>query len=144
MSNSNNSSIRPNATLAKVAGWVWISYGVLVGCVSLLMAIVGGWVLFLIVLVVASIFAYIGSQTVRGRAKDTLGNGIGSIAFGLFGLQDAIRKFSALTADGDFAGALGSFFGSLILLVAGAIALIGRTGYKQWRASRQSERPGKL
>src|SRR5437660_12067554 len=102
MSNSNNASVGPNATLAKVAGWAWVSYGALLGLVLLVMAAVlgpGGWVLVLLLLIVASIFAYVGSQTVRGKAKDTLGNGIGSIAFGLLGLTDAIQKLSTLTAD---------------------------------------------
>jgi Na+/phosphate symporter len=95
----------------------------------------GGWVLVLLLLVGASIFAYVGSQTVRGKAKDTLGNGIGSIAFGLLGLTDAIQKLSALTADGDQARAFGNMLAGLILLVAGVIALIGRSSYKRWRAS---------
>jgi len=135
MSNSNNVSVGPNATLAKVAGWVWVSYGALLGLVLLVMAAVpipGGWVLLLVLLFGSSIFAYVGSQTVRGKAKDTLGNGIGSIVFGLFGLQAAI---STLTADGDPYRAFGSLLAGLILLVAGVIALIGRSSYKRWRAS---------
>ena len=70
-------------------------------------------------------FLFVGVQTVRGTAPDTLGNGIGSIIFsGLFGWLDLTQPIC---------------WPGLALIVAGVLALVGRSQYKVWRKARKAK-----
>lgn len=151
----------------KAAGIIWIGYGALgllsaaVNFVTGAAAAAGGGpeatgricgvgciVLF------ALAFLVVGIQTVRGTAKDVLGNGVGSILFSVlyFGLAafllvgglaagaanpppgkggapadpNTVRTVALIT------GGMVGFFG-LLLLLAGVLALSNRTAYKEWR-----------
>jgi hypothetical protein len=74
-------------------------------------------------------FFVVGLQSVRGTARDTLGNSIGSIILGLicFGL-------AAIEAHiGHMIGAGITFLVGVGLVAAGVLALTGRAAYKRWR-----------
>lgn len=92
------------------------------------------------------VFIHVGLQSVKGTAKDTLGNGIGSIVIGL-----GNGGFGALMVVGGLAlgGTVGliacvgggiSVLCGLGLLTAGALALVGRADYKAWRRSEKAAR----
>lgn len=94
--------------------------------------------------VVAFAFLHCGYQTVTGKAKDTLGNGIGSIVLGLLQLAGALLigvggvlaqnqgangpPPEVLMAVAVVAGVLGA-----ALVLAGILALAGRSRYREWR-----------
>ncbi len=89
-------------------------------------------------------FMYVGIQSVRGQAGDTIGNGLGSIIFGLLAFGCGAIT---LPMGGDQVGvgkaiALGVYFlvGSG-LLIAGVLALVGRGDYKAWRRGQKSRPP---
>lgn len=123
--------------LVKIASWLWISFSVLLLLGTLLNALVlvdsnqlepdtsiFGWLFSLAGLFFALVFLYIGRQTLKGKAKDTLGNGIGSILFALFG----IYSFLGSETPDPY-----QLIAPVILITAGIMALSGRSGYKQWR-----------
>ena len=91
-------------------------------------------------------FLYCGVQTVTGKAKDTLGNSIGSLLLGTLevvaGIALAILVGALAGAGGNaqfgagiaiIIGAIVGIFGS-ILILAGILGLVGRKGYLDWRA----------
>lgn len=139
---------------ARVAGIIWIVFGT-VGLVAQLASFgmnanQGGagatgpicGILF------AVAFLMIGIQTVRGTAKTTLANGIGSIIFSLvyFGLGAMMALGGAFLANANpqqaqaqgvqqFAIIMSVVlfgFGGL-LLIAGVLAIMANTAYKDWR-----------
>jgi len=88
---------------------------------------------FLLLAVFGAAFTYVGVQTVRGTAADTLGNSIGSIVFGLIQLGGGIiqgGRGQALASGIQFLAAAG-------LVAAGVLALVGRDQYKAWRRARR-------
>jgi hypothetical protein len=106
-----NSSHPPFPKVLSYVGFVWIVYGAtnLVGAtLSLAQLSVGpfpnGEVLtqLWVCLVAGAGLAYIGVQTVRGSASDTLGNGIGSIIWGallLYGISKSADELARLSDD---------------------------------------------
>jgi len=85
-------------------------------------------------------FLFVGVQSVRGTAADTLGNGIGSIVIGLLVL--AAGAFTAAAADGAgnaIGGGVNGLAG-LALVLAGILALVGRGAYRDWRRANLPER----
>jgi hypothetical protein len=107
-------------------------------CGVLFMGLVGG------------AFVNAGIQSLSGAAKDTLGNGIGSIAFGVIigGLAGVLLiGILGATAAGAQPGelmwivVLALLINSLAaigLLVAGILALVGREGYREYRRYRRA------
>jgi hypothetical protein len=81
----------------------------------------------------AAAFLFVGLQTVRGTARDTLGNGIGSLIFGALLLSDGVAQ----GLKGVYVPMLLSFLGCCGLLTAGVLALVGRSAYREYRRSRQ-------
>jgi hypothetical protein len=100
---------------------------------------------------IAIAFLLVGFQTVKGTAKDTLGNAIGSIALGLLqlglaaviGLGGAILGANAGANPGANANGLPAavlvvtavivgLMGATLIL-AGILALMGRARYREWR-----------
>lgn len=126
----------PGIVLA--AGIIWIIIGapiVLFMLIPLLLAVLfgqlggaGGALILITGLIAAfgAVFITVGVKTIRGTAADTLGNGIGSIIFGLL--------MGGLSLDLQHGGA------GLALIVAGVLALVGRAGYLAWQASRDRPR----
>jgi uncharacterized membrane protein YjjP (DUF1212 family) len=84
---------------------------------------------FLVDALFAAAFIYVGIQSVQGTAPGTVGNGIGSIVYGLvnlaFGISEA-QKGDVLTAVSVFIAVAG-------LWAAGALALVGTQDYRRWR-----------
>ena len=100
---------------------------------------------------ISAVFLWVGLQTVRGQAKDTLGNAIGSMVFSLF----YIGIGALMAVGGAVIGAAGNQPGQPqvpeevmmialvagvvclllggMLLLAGILALVGRSQYKDWR-----------
>jgi hypothetical protein len=86
-------------------------------CTSLLLGLVGG------------VFVHVGVQSLRGTAKDTLGNAIGSVFFAVILIASAITQMlgaNRLQASANFLAGGG-------LMFAGTLALVGRGRYKAWR-----------
>ncbi len=89
------------------------------------------------------VFIHVGRQTLSGLAKDTLGNGIGSIVFGL--LYSALGSILLLAVISLGIGSAESFIliaigainviCAVALLFAGILAISARADYKAWRKS---------
>jgi hypothetical protein len=83
-----------------------------------------------------AVFIHVGFQSIRGTAKDVLGNGIGSIIFGV--LYTAIALILPLQAE-DLSLLVVAFlsFLALALYLAGVLALVARSEYKAFRQTSQ-------
>jgi len=151
--------------MVKAAGVIWI----VVGCLILLnlaagllinfavaanvngdaaaSAIGGGICPALFIGLFGAVFLHVGTQSIRGTARDTLGNGIGSIVFALleFGFA-AMLGATAIYLNANqnaqigpalmvaaFVGMVVSAIVGLMLFAAGVLALAGRGQYKLWR-----------
>lgn len=93
-------------------------------------------------IVITIAFLYVGIQSVQGTAKDTLGNAIGSLILGM--LQFSAGVFFVLVGlevvqvamfVREAALAVGGFLllMSSALLLAGIMALMGRSAYREYR-----------
>jgi hypothetical protein len=70
-------------------------------------------------------------QTVNGSARDTMGNGVGSLVFALVNFGAAALYFrDGLLLPGVLYGICGTG-----LLVAGLMAILARTDYLDWKAA---------
>jgi hypothetical protein len=84
-------------------------------------------------------FIFVGVQTTRGTATDTLGNAVGSIVFGVLNGGGGLIVIAAGMALGGMFGAIALIVGGIslvagvALIVAGILAIVGRAGYKHWR-----------
>jgi hypothetical protein len=143
----------PFPPLVTAAGWIWIAFGVmflLSLMVSLAMTFAlgmranseetgahfaGGICGLGCVGLFGAAFLFVGVQSIRGTARDTLGNGVGSIVFG--GLYFGFA--AVMTVGGQIipAGIVG--VGFIMLLLAGIFALMGRGQYKLWRKAQKDE-----
>jgi hypothetical protein len=130
-----------------IAGIAWIVFGALI-LVNLMVfllamfglaalgqgaekgaAIGGGACGGLILGLFGAVFLHVGVQSVRGTARDTLGNGIGSILFGLLNMGAGVLQ----VAGGQILQAGLAFVPGAGLIAAGVLALVGRRDYKAWR-----------
>jgi uncharacterized membrane protein HdeD (DUF308 family) len=132
--------------LIKLISTVWIIYGILlvlsavVTSVSLFsnnaanneMEAYVQWGILLSICIFAFAFLYIGIQTLKGKAKDTLGNGIASIALAAFGLYSMLQQSDPGNID------VVALIPGVILLIAGIFALIGRAKYKEYVANKHA------
>jgi hypothetical protein len=139
----------------KAAGIIWIAFGAL-GLIQAVLSLisagaqaaggggpagspycgVGCGVLF------ALVFLMVGVQTVKGTAKSTLGNGIGSIIFGVLYLGLAAMVFVGsgflpVGVDATMVIVMGAVVAvqGLALLLAGTLALMGKSAYEDWRVA---------
>jgi hypothetical protein len=135
----------------KAAGIVWIIFGtlilvnmlVLVVLMSLLAArahagavAASGVCVGLFLGAFGAAFILVGVQSVRGTAPGTLGNGIGSIGFGLFNIVYGMT----LADDGHLIQSGIALIGGAGLLAAGVLALVGRGQYMAWRRAARPPR----
>jgi hypothetical protein len=88
---------------------------------------------------------FVGVQSIRGTASDTLGNGIGSILLGLLclscGGSDLLSVASGVGGRPIAVGVTSAAVNLLAgvgLLAAGVLALVGRSEYMAWK--RRSKR----
>ncbi len=149
----------------KIAGIIWITVGclILVNLVASLLlnfvvaasagpeaagkAVGGGICPALVIGLFGAAFLHVGIQSIRGVARDTLGNAIGSLVFALieFGFAAALgaaavymnanqnaQRGPALVVAA-FVGMVASAIFGLMLFAAGILALAGRSQYKLWR-----------
>lgn len=72
---------------------------------------------------------YVGVTTLRGKAKDILGNSIGSLGFGAYPLV-----VGSLGMQNNMIGGLILAVPGLCLISAGILGLLSRPAYKIWRA----------
>jgi hypothetical protein len=153
----------PFPTSVAAAGVIWIVIGSLIllnGAANLVVSTAaapaaGGsgayaagsvcGVLFIVLFGAA--FLFVGVQSVRGTARDTLGNAIGSLVFALLyggiGVVALVGGAVVGGAAGTIAmiGAFIAILGGIALLSAGVLALVGRDAYKAWqRAQRKGRR----
>ena len=93
-------------------------------------------------LLVGGVFLHVGRQSMQGKAADTLGNGVGSIIFGLintcvFGLTSpALAGVPVLL----YVVATISLLSTAGLIAAGVLALVGRGQYREWRRAQKARR----
>jgi hypothetical protein len=81
---------------------------------------------------IGGVFVHVGEQSVRGRARDVLGNGIGSLLFGaLYTVAGVI--FMLQRVEPLLVAAAVAWFLAAALYVAGILALAARTQYKAYR-----------
>jgi hypothetical protein len=144
-----------------IAAITWIVFGCLIlisGAINLVMqmtvlaapgkvanpgvAAASGTCGVVIIVLFGAAFLFVGVQSIRGTASDTLGNGIGSIIFGVLNLScggSALVGLSGGMVRGGPAaivvgiGAAINVLGGLALLTAGVLALIGRSQYLAWK-----------
>lgn len=139
----------PYPTGVLVAGIIWIVFGALIILNVLVMLVIlgshdsgengarmaGG--------VCAGLFGVaflvVGIQSVRGTARDTMGNAIGSILFSLLefglGLVYAFKE--------EYLQVVFTFFAGTGLMVAGILALVARDSYMAWRRDQRTRRRNK-
>ena len=141
----------PYPIVVTIAGVAWIVFGGLIlvnmaVLVLLMSAAAGGpqgggivavlGMLGLFSALFAAAFIFVGVQSVRGTAPGTLGNGIGSIVFGVLNFASGIQQLSQQNV---LQAAIIFVFG-LGLIAAGVLALIGQADYKAWRRANRLER----
>lgn len=133
-----------------VASWIWIVTGslVLLGALVALVAIVAGinevpkdgpqgdmvsayklgsYIGLGLMALFAAVFIHVGIQSIQGLAKDTLGNGIGSLIFGL--LQLAAGLVRAFAQKEDLVTVVFLVLAGFALIFAGILAIVARQPY---------------
>jgi hypothetical protein len=85
---------------------------------------------------IGGVFIHVGIQSIQGTAKDTLGNGIGSIIFAVLVAGIGIA-FSVASSQFGLGGAAVQLVVGMVeaagLLTAGILALVARDQYRAWR-----------
>ena len=132
-----------------IAGLIWIVVGsmtVLFTALMLLLALVfapgdelaavmdAAALATLFGALVGGAFLFVGVQTLRGAARDTLGNGIGSIVLGSLSFISGIVRI----ATGNIPRGLISMCWACALVTAGILALAGRAEYGRWITAKRA------
>lgn len=147
-------------TTARIAGILWIIFGglfllnVLV-LLRFMLRVAGGDFAVpgmacggLIIGLFGGGFIFMGVQTVRGTARDTLDRGIGSIIFSLlnfgWGAVNAgggeLLATIGLRGGGEMLATGIGLLAGVGFLMAGVLALLGRGDYKTWRKAQKARR----
>lgn len=121
-----------------IASSIWIKVGILIlicGAVLLIdeggaNCIVGGLATVILIMLFGAVFIHVGVHTLNGTAHDTLGNGTGSLIFGLIEGASGVKYVN----EGETLAGLISLASCLGLLVAGVFALHARGDYLDWLA----------
>ncbi|HVS39001.1 MAG TPA: hypothetical protein VMS17_25810 [Gemmataceae bacterium] len=148
-----------------IAGVLWILYGCLVlasAAVSLVLILAlagaagraggagqdlgaafaaGGFCGAVVIALFGIAFLFVGIQSVRGTARDTLGNGIGSVIFSVlqFGWAALAVSMSAGQIGNIVQAGVAVVTGAL-LLTAGVLALVARGAYRDWKRAQWTQR----
>ncbi len=145
----------------RAAGIIWVVFGALIllsGGLQILSqlvlappqargsAIAGSLCSAIFVAFVGGVFVHVGIQSLGGMAKDTLGNGIGSIIFAaIIGGLTLVALVAIVAVQASRPQATGPVWavllaliinglGAVALLAAGILALVGRQGYRAYRS----------
>ena len=129
-----------------VAGIAWIVFGglILLNLVFVVLAVLvaagaqggaqqgaflaGGLCVAVVIGLFGAAFLFVGIQTVRGTARDTLGSAIGSLVIGALNLLAG----GGAVMTGNIQGVINLLAGAG-LVTAGVLALVGRSEYRAWR-----------
>src|SRR5207249_7474022 len=134
-----------------VAGIMWIALGSLIfllGGLGFAAGNAGPTVFWGLIFGIASI--YVGVNSVRGLARNMLGNGIGSIVFAMLTLsltvQTLVRVMDLRAPEDRGSLVVSMLFAGLTTLVAigflaaGILAFVGRGNYRTWRLAHKSSK----
>jgi hypothetical protein len=123
------------------AGVIWLIFGVLIMINALLTVLLaagkqvgfaGKEITAIFTAVIGLVFLHVGWQSTSGTARGTLGNGLGSILFGLLGGAGSILFFNAgIPILGVF-----QILAGLGLLTAGIMALMAGDAFAQWKEAK--------
>ncbi len=125
-----------------IASYIWIKVGLLIlinGAVLLIDqgdennqdVIFDDPVAVIPIMLFGAVFIHVGMHTLHGTAQDTLGNGTGSLIFGLIEFAGGVNLLNA----GETLTGLISLASCLGLITAGIFALHARADYLDWLAS---------
>jgi len=118
----------PLPVLAKIAGIIWgieSCMFIITGIISLLKP--STFVVGIVLLIFGAALARGSERTLRGKAKSTLGNGLGSLVFGVIFVVQSIPNIAV-----DPSATCSSIIFSVALLVAGVLALLVRGKYEDY------------
>ena len=147
----------PFPTKVTVAGIAWIVFGglIVVNILILLVVLAAargmdragaseafgiGVCLSAVLGLFAAGFIFVGVQSVRGTAPGTVGNGIGSLVFGLLNFGPAVALLLRASSPARFPPSVSEYIQAgissifaLALMVFGILALVAAPEYKVWR-----------
>jgi hypothetical protein len=133
----------------KIAGYLWVAFGILIllgGLYNLIVmygpgglragvgVAVGGGIGVALIALFGGAFIFVGVQSINGTARDTMGNGIGSLCFAAIEL---LIGFVALANFGFFFLLLIPLLAGAGLLVAGVLAIMARADYLDWKKAKK-------
>jgi hypothetical protein len=121
---------RPGVVTA--AAIIWIVFGGL-GILGQLFTLLAGRFSGIVGLLIAIGFLVAGIQSLTGKSKDQLGNGIGAIVIGALSLLVGFAV-AGFARNGVVLGLILLQAGAMI--TSGILALSGRSAYKAWRAGK--------
>lgn len=134
----------PYPSMLRNAGYLWVIFGLIIlvnGGINVMMSVggaggadqdakvAGGTCGILVVALLGGVFIHVGMQSINGTARDTMGNGIGSM---IIGLLQAGGGVVYLRAD-MMLPAVVSFVGCAGLMAAGVMAILARADYQEWK-----------
>lgn len=133
----------PYPSMLRNAGYLWVIFGIIIlvnGGINVMMTVgnagadqgakvAGGTCGVLIVALLGGVFIHVGVQSINGTARDTMGNGIGSMIIGLLQAGGGVVSLQAEL----LLPAVISFVGCAGLLAAGVMAILARADYLDWK-----------
>jgi hypothetical protein len=129
-----------------VAGVIWLVFGSILilrslgnvnGAVQALSTTDGVFegIARLAIILFAAVFVHVGVQSIRGTARGTIQNGVGSIIFAAW-----IGNSSFFLADTRDSEATVRLVAGAGLLVAGILAFVAHGDYKKWRKAHKDRK----
>jgi hypothetical protein len=138
----------PYPSQLTIAGYLWIAFGLLILVSGVYFFIqlqnvprggaeaVGGTIGIILVALFGAIFIHVGIQSINGTARDTLGNGIGSLVLAMLQFGGAALLFNhGLTLRASLNCLCGAG-----LLIAGVLAILARADYLDWKKHNKGNR----
>jgi hypothetical protein len=120
---------------ARTAAIIWVTTGALGLPNMILLAVAGALGAAIESMIVSIAFLFVGYQTLGGKAKDTLGNGVGSIGLGVLGLVVHTVLLAVAASGGSSALLVLGIVLDVALIAAGILALQDRRQYVAWRTT---------
>jgi hypothetical protein len=143
-----SSRVPPYPNQLKIAGYLWMAFGILIlanGLYTLAVVYggvgggrgavaVGGGIGVGLLTLFGAAFIHVGLQSITGTAKDTMGNGIGSLVFAALQFGSA---FWAMSLVGFQLLLLVQILAGAGLLLAGVLALLARAEFLDWKKAKK-------